>query len=87
MRTDGGSATPSLVSAEDDALQHRDGRLRVDVLPGAACLEPLVGPDLPFINGRSRRLLIGPCRVPMVREKPGKVMEFCKTAENLGKVK
>lgn len=62
MRTDGGSATPSLVSAEDDVLQHRDGRLRVDVLPGAACLEPLVGPDLPFINGRSRRFLIGPCK-------------------------
>lgn len=78
MRTDGGSATPSLVSAEDDALLHRDGQLRVDVLPGTTCLEPLVGPDAPFINGVS--CLIGLCRVSMV-------MEFCKIAENLGKVK
>lgn len=53
MRTDGGSATPSLISAEDDLLQHRDGRLRVDVLPGAACMEPLTGPDTSFISGTS----------------------------------
>lgn len=76
LRTDGGSATPSLVSAEDDALQYRDGRLKVDVLPGAACLEPLVGPDTPFINGMSHRPLIGPCRVPTVREKPRNLWNF-----------
>lgn len=66
MRTDGGSATPSLVSAEDDALQHRDGRLRVDVLPGATCLEPLVGPDLPFINVSGHPVLL----LPVTKQEP-----------------
>lgn len=51
MRTGGGSATPSLVSAEEDVLPHREGQLKVDVLPDATCFEPLVGPDTPFING------------------------------------
>lgn len=83
LRTDGGSTTPSLVSAEDDALQHRDGRLRVDVLPGATCLEPLVGPDTPFINGMSHRPLIGHCRITTVRKKPGKLVKISKITRNM----
>lgn len=55
LRNEGGSATPSLTSAEDDVLQHRDSRLRVEVLPGSACIEPLTGSDSSFISGRCSR--------------------------------
>lgn len=81
LRTDGGSATPSLVSAEDDALQLRDARLRLDLLPGATCLEPLVGPDTPFINGMSRSPLIGPRR-ETVQEISGKMFVPAETSWN-----
>lgn len=46
LKNEGGSATPSLNSAEDDS------RLRVEVLPGGACIEPLGGADSSFISGR-----------------------------------
>lgn len=52
MRNEGGSATPSLTSAEEDVLQHKDNRLRVEVLPGGACIEPLTGSESSFISGR-----------------------------------
>lgn len=59
MRSEGESATPSLTSAEEDALQHKDHQLRVEVLPGGACIEPLVRPDSSFISGRCRWPLSG----------------------------
>ena len=46
------SATLSLTSAEDDMLQHKENRLRVEVFPGAACIDPLTGSDSSFISGR-----------------------------------
>ena len=51
-RNEGGSATPSLTSAEEDVLQHKDSKLRVEVLPGGACIEPLTGSGSSFISGR-----------------------------------
>ncbi|KAM7391687.1 hypothetical protein PAMP_022355 [Pampus punctatissimus] len=48
---DGGrSATPSLTSAEEDMLQHKDTTLRMEVIPGGACIEPLTGSESSFIN-------------------------------------
>lgn len=52
MRNEGGSATPSLNSAEEDVLQHKDNRLRMEMLPGGACIPPLTGSDNSFISGR-----------------------------------
>ncbi|XP_029367451.1 uncharacterized protein LOC115049409 isoform X2 [Echeneis naucrates] len=60
MRNDGDSTTPSLTSAEDDVLQHKDNRLRVEVLPGATCLEPLTGSDSPFISVSGHPVLLLP---------------------------
>ncbi|KAA8592750.1 hypothetical protein FQN60_018205 [Etheostoma spectabile] len=57
LRTEGGSATPSLTSAEEDVLQHKDSLLRVEVLPGGACIEPLTGSDNSFISGHPVLLL------------------------------
>ncbi|XP_059193371.1 uncharacterized protein LOC131974890 [Centropristis striata] len=59
MRTEGGSATPSLTSAEEDVLQHKD-RLRVEVLPGGACIEPLTGSDSSFISVSGHPVLLLP---------------------------
>ncbi|TKS79138.1 hypothetical protein D9C73_012033 [Collichthys lucidus] len=56
-RTEGGSTTPSLTSAEDDVLQHKDGGLRMEVVPGGACIEPLTGSDSSFISGHPVLLL------------------------------
>ncbi|KAM3611601.1 uncharacterized protein V6R79_021124 [Siganus canaliculatus] len=60
LRNEAGSATPSLASAEDDVLQHKDHRLRVEVLPGAACMEPLTGPDSSFISVSGHPVLLLP---------------------------
>ncbi|XP_023249685.1 uncharacterized protein LOC111644936 [Seriola lalandi dorsalis] len=60
MRNDGGSATPSLTSAEEDVLQHKDNRLRVEVLPGGACIEPLPGSDSSFISVSGHPVLLLP---------------------------
>lgn len=51
IKDGGGSATPSLTSAEEDVLQHKD-TLRVEVIPGGACIEPLTGSESSFISGR-----------------------------------
>ncbi|XP_068559832.1 uncharacterized protein [Cebidichthys violaceus] len=60
MRNEGGSATPSLTSAEEDVLQHKDNRLRVEVLPGGACIEPLTGSDSSFISVSGHPVLLLP---------------------------
>ncbi|XP_040012217.1 GT1 domain-containing protein [Xiphias gladius] len=60
MRNEGGSATPSLTSAEEDVLQHKDHRLRVEVLPGGACIEPLTGSDGSFISVSGHPVLLLP---------------------------
>ncbi|XP_031156673.1 uncharacterized protein LOC116050602 [Sander lucioperca] len=60
MRTEGGSATPSLTSAEEDVLQHKDSLLRVEVLPGGACIEPLTGSDDSFISVSGHPVLLLP---------------------------
>lgn len=54
MRNEAGSATPSLTSAEED----KDSRLRVEVLPGGACIEPLAASDGSFISGTFTASLI-----------------------------
>lgn len=35
----------------------KDSMLRVEVLPGGACIEPLPGPDSSFISGRCNELV------------------------------
>ncbi|XP_068422725.1 GT1 domain-containing protein [Clinocottus analis] len=60
MRNEEGSATPSLTSAEEDVLHHRDQRLRVEVLPGGACIEPLTGSDSSFISVSGHPVLLLP---------------------------
>ncbi|KAF0033676.1 hypothetical protein F2P81_013742 [Scophthalmus maximus] len=60
MTNQGGSATLSLTSAEEDLLQHKDNRLRVEVLPGAACIEPLPGSDGSFISVSGHPVLLLP---------------------------
>ncbi|KAG8012239.1 hypothetical protein GBF38_004767 [Nibea albiflora] len=59
-RTEGGSATPSLTSAEDDVLQHKDGGLRMEVVAGGACIEPLTGSDSSFISVSGHPILLLP---------------------------
>ncbi|XP_019949274.1 uncharacterized protein [Paralichthys olivaceus] len=54
------SATLSLTSAEDDMLQHKDNRLRVEVFPGAACIDPLTGSDSSFISMSGHPVLLLP---------------------------
>ncbi|KAG7241400.1 hypothetical protein INR49_025600 [Caranx melampygus] len=58
IRNDGGSATPSLTSAEED--MQKDNMLRVEVLPGGACIEPLPGPDSSFISVSGHPVLLLP---------------------------
>lgn len=60
IRVEGGSATPSLTSAEDDVLQHKDGRLKVEVVPGGACMEPLAAGDNSFISVSGHPVLLLP---------------------------
>lgn len=51
MRAEGVSVTPSLTSAEEDVLHHRDSAFRVEVLPGGACICPMSGSDSSFMSG------------------------------------
>ncbi|XP_067378149.1 GT1 domain-containing protein isoform X2 [Channa argus] len=60
MRNEGGSATPSLTSAEEDVLQQKDNRLRMEVLPGGACIQPLSGSDNTFISVSGHPVLLLP---------------------------
>ncbi|XP_061585793.1 uncharacterized protein LOC133450911 [Cololabis saira] len=57
MRNEGGSATPSLTSAEDDVLHHRDNAL---VLPGGACIGPIGGSDNSFMSVSGHPVLLLP---------------------------
>ncbi|KAM6943970.1 uncharacterized protein PEZ65_001899 [Lycodopsis pacificus] len=59
MRDDGGTAMPSLTSAEEDVLQHKDNSLRLEVL-GGACIEPLTGSDSSFISVSGHPVLLLP---------------------------
>ncbi|KAK5871287.1 hypothetical protein PBY51_004176 [Eleginops maclovinus] len=60
LRNEGGSGTPSLTSAEEDELLHKDGRLRVEVLPGGAFIEPLTGSESSFISVSGHPVLLLP---------------------------
>ncbi|CAK6950405.1 uncharacterized protein LOC128365288 [Scomber scombrus] len=60
IKDGGGSATPSLTSAEEDVLQHKDNTLRVEVIPGGACIEPLTGSDSSFISVSGHPVLLLP---------------------------
>ncbi|XP_026198353.1 uncharacterized protein si:ch211-107p11.3 [Anabas testudineus] len=60
MRNEGGSATPSLTSAEEDVLQHKDSRLRMEILPGAACIPAVTGSDNSFISVSGHPVLLLP---------------------------
>ncbi|XP_070820625.1 uncharacterized protein [Chaetodon trifascialis] len=55
MRNEG-----SLTSAEDDLQQHKGSGLRVEVLPGGACIEPLTGSDSSFISVSGHPVLLLP---------------------------
>ncbi|XP_034547047.1 uncharacterized protein LOC117818330 [Notolabrus celidotus] len=57
MKNEVGSATPSLTSAEDDVLLHKDIRLRAEILPVGACIEPLSESESSFISGHPVLLL------------------------------
>ncbi|XP_072243136.1 uncharacterized protein [Leuresthes tenuis] len=60
MRNEGGSATPSLTSAEDDVLHQKDNTLRVEVLPGGACIAPITGSDSSFMSVSGHPVLLLP---------------------------
>ncbi|XP_042344817.1 uncharacterized protein LOC121944925 [Plectropomus leopardus] len=60
LRNETGSTTPSLNSAEEDVLQHKDNSLRVEVLPSSACIEPLTGSDNSFISVSGHPVLLLP---------------------------
>ncbi|XP_041855666.1 uncharacterized protein LOC121649136 [Melanotaenia boesemani] len=60
IRIEGGSETPSLTSAEEDVLQHRDSTLRVEVLPGGACIAPITGSDSSFMSVSGHPVLLLP---------------------------
>ncbi|XP_035514565.1 uncharacterized protein LOC118325833 [Morone saxatilis] len=57
-RTEGGSATPSLASAEEDVLDQKDATLRLEVLPGG--IEPLTGSESSFISVSGHPVLLLP---------------------------
>uniref|UniRef100_UPI0037E75701 uncharacterized protein n=1 Tax=Semicossyphus pulcher TaxID=241346 RepID=UPI0037E75701 len=54
MRNGAGSATPSLTSAEEE------DKLRVEVLPGGACIEPLTESESSFISVAGHPVLLMP---------------------------
>ncbi|XP_029999966.1 uncharacterized protein LOC115426123 isoform X2 [Sphaeramia orbicularis] len=58
LRTEGGSATPSLTSAEEDVLLHKDSSLRLEVLPGGTCMEPMTGSESSFVSAGHPVLLL-----------------------------
>ncbi|CAI5651030.1 GT1 domain-containing protein [Oreochromis aureus] len=60
MRNEGGSATPSLNSGEDDVLHHKDNGLRVEVLPGGACIDPAAVSDSSFMSVSGHPVLLLP---------------------------
>ncbi|XP_074525478.1 uncharacterized protein LOC141789872 [Halichoeres trimaculatus] len=60
MKKEAGSATLSLTSAEEDVLQHKDSRLRAEVLPVAACIEPLSESESSFISVSGHPVLLLP---------------------------
>ncbi|TNN70674.1 hypothetical protein EYF80_019111 [Liparis tanakae] len=60
MRNEGGSASPSLTSLEEDVLQLRHNRLMMEALPGGACVEPLTGSDGSFISVSGHPVLLLP---------------------------
>ncbi|XP_020561812.1 uncharacterized protein LOC101170766 isoform X2 [Oryzias latipes] len=60
MRAEGVSVTPSLTSAEEDVLHHRDSAFRVEVLPGGACICPMSGSDSSFMSVSGHPVLLLP---------------------------
>ncbi|KAM4577010.1 uncharacterized protein PAE49_006918 [Odontesthes bonariensis] len=60
MRNEGVSDTPSLTSAEDDVLHQKDDTLRVEVLPGGACIAPITGSDSSFMSVSGHPVLLLP---------------------------
>ncbi|XP_034068641.1 uncharacterized protein LOC117544009 [Gymnodraco acuticeps] len=69
LRNQGEPGTPSLTSAEEDVLQHKDGRLRVEVLPGGAFIEPLTGSESSFISVSGHPVLL----LPITKTEPESV--------------
>ncbi|XP_071058370.1 uncharacterized protein [Pseudochaenichthys georgianus] len=65
----GGTRDPSMTSAEEDVLQHKDGRLRVEVLPGGAFIEPLTGSESSFISVSGHPVLL----LPITKTEPESV--------------
>uniref|UniRef100_A0A1A7XJ58 Myb/SANT-like DNA-binding domain-containing protein n=2 Tax=Iconisemion striatum TaxID=60296 RepID=A0A1A7XJ58_9TELE len=58
LRTEGGS--PSLNSAEDDVMHGRENTLRVEVLPGGACIGPTTGSDSSLMSVSGHPVLLLP---------------------------
>lgn len=58
MKTEEGSATPSMTSAEDDFLDHKDS-MRLEV-PGGACIDAMTGSDNSLISGSGHPVLLLP---------------------------
>ncbi|XP_022052574.1 uncharacterized protein LOC110953059 [Acanthochromis polyacanthus] len=59
-RNEEGSATPSLTSAEEDVLHHKDSRLKVEVLPSGACVDPITVSDNSFMSVSGHPVLLLP---------------------------
>ncbi|XP_008415780.1 uncharacterized protein LOC103469700 [Poecilia reticulata] len=60
LRTEGGSGSPSLTSAEEDGVHSRESTMRVEVLPGGACIGPIGGSDSSFMSVSGHPVLLLP---------------------------
>uniref|UniRef100_A0A087Y5Q9 Myb/SANT-like DNA-binding domain-containing protein n=1 Tax=Poecilia formosa TaxID=48698 RepID=A0A087Y5Q9_POEFO len=60
LRTEGGSGSPSLTSAEEDGVHSRENTMRVEVLPGGACIGPVGGSDSSFMSVSGHPVLLLP---------------------------
>uniref|UniRef100_A0A1A8BH14 Myb/SANT-like DNA-binding domain-containing protein n=1 Tax=Nothobranchius kadleci TaxID=1051664 RepID=A0A1A8BH14_NOTKA len=63
-RTDGGSATPSLTSAEDDVIHGRENTLKMEVLPGG--IGPMTGSDSSLMSVSGHPVLL----LPVMKTEP-----------------
>ncbi|XP_028314357.1 uncharacterized protein LOC114470376 isoform X2 [Gouania willdenowi] len=59
MRNEGGSATPSMTSADDDILLHRDS-LKLDALAGLPSLDQISGSDSSYMSMPGHPVLLMP---------------------------
>ncbi|XP_038139217.1 GT1 domain-containing protein isoform X2 [Cyprinodon tularosa] len=60
LRTEGGSGSPSLTSAEEDAACSKESALRMEVLPGGSCVGNSAASDSSFMSVSGHPVLLLP---------------------------